>query len=291
MSFNEFLNQAWRDHASNPKLVADRLEEGARLMTSNEQIVSLGNLITHVMGEHLGEWGRGIQLLEKLKVHPLFESASESQKALSRFIACLEMASGKRQSVDDLSISDQVRVLALSTSALCEQKAPSKALEYFSTAIEKARTGISKDDPANRALAVAGNNLACALEERPDRTEIETELMILAARTGRQFWEIAGTWLETERAEYRLAKSYLAAKKSDLAHKHALSCIEISQKNNAPSLELFFGFEALCLVEKARENTTDFKNAIKQAELNFSQLSSDDKIWCEEILKNLRGLG
>lgn len=68
------------------------------------------------------------------------------------------------------------------------------------------------DHPAFRALAVTGNNLACTLEEKNHRSLQETELMILASRTARKYWELAGGWLEISRAEYRLAMNYLQAK-------------------------------------------------------------------------------
>ena len=63
----------------------------------------------------------------------------------------------------------------------------------------------------NRALAVAANNLASSLEERSTRSAGERELMILAAQTARHYWGRAGGWLETERAEYRLAMSWVQA--------------------------------------------------------------------------------
>lgn len=35
--------------------------------------------------------------------------------------------------------------------------------------------------------------------------------MLLAAQTARKFWEQAGTWLQVEKAEYRLSMTYLQA--------------------------------------------------------------------------------
>lgn len=290
MSFNDFLNQAWSDHANQTLEVASRLEVGIKLIEKNEQIPFLANLITHVMGEHLGQWDQGVYLLEQLGQHPLFESASESANALQRSQASLQIASGQRQTIDELSLSDQIRALAVAASALSEQKNTQKAQMLFQMALEKAQTGISQNDPANRALAATANNMACSLEEKLNRTQAETDLMILAAQTGRKYWEIAGSWLELERAEYRLSQTYLKAGNLSKALIHAQNCLKISEENNAPALELFFGYEVLALVQKAQKNTRGFASALEQAKLHFEKLSDEDKPWCESSLKKLEYL-
>ncbi len=287
MTFDEFLNQAWNDHATQSEQVASRLSDATSLIEKNDQIPPMAHLITHVLGEHLGFWDKGIHLLQQLKAIPAFESASESNKAIARSIASLELAGGKRQSVDDLSVSDQIRVLAVAASALSEQKNPEMAQKLFGEALDKGQLGIEKADPANRALAVTGNNLACALEEKTTRTKSETDLMILAAQTGRKYWEIAGSWLEVERAEYRLSQTYLKANDFARALEHAQTCLEVAQENNAPPLELFFGYEALALVEKARSNSIGFSKAVEQVKTNFEKLNSEDKSWCESSLIKL----
>ena len=287
MSLKDFLNQAWNDHATQALQVAGRLEDGIKLIEENDQIPSMIHLVTHIMGEHLGKWDHGVKVLEKLSKHPLFEVGTESSKTLRRSIASLEVAGGKHESLDDLSLSDQIRVLAVAASALSEQKNSTKSQILFRRALDKVQSGIDKGDPSIRALAVTGNNLACALEEKLVRSKEDTELMILAAQTGRKYWEIVGTWLETERAEYRLSKTYLKANDLPKALEHAQTCLEVAQENNAPALELFFGYEALALVEKARGNSIGFAKAVEQARKKFDQLGADDKIWCESSLNKL----
>jgi tetratricopeptide (TPR) repeat protein len=287
MTFNEFLKQAWDEHAAQPEQVARRLSDATSLIEKNEQIPSLAQLITHVLGEHLGLWDKGVQLLEQLKLIPAFDSASESGKALTRFIASLELAGGQRQSIEDLSLSDQIRVLAVAASALSEQMKTEKAQELLREALEKGQLGIEKTDPANRALAVAGNNLACALEQKAERTQSEMDLMILAAQVGRKYWEIAGSWLEVERAEYRLSQTYLKANNFAKALEHAQTCLEVAQENNAPALELFFGYEALAQVEKVRNNPLGFAKAVELAKEHFEKLSPDDRLWCGESFNQL----
>lgn len=287
MTFDEFLTQAWNDHAIQPELVAQRMSDGTSLIEKNDQIPPMAHLITHVLGEHLGFWDKGIHLLETLKAIPVFDSMSESKHAIARSIAILQLASGKKVSLEALSLSDQVRVLAVAAAAVNEQKSPEKAQEFFREALNKVQLGIDKDDLANRTLAVTGNNLACSLEEKPTRTQIETDLMVLAAQTGRKYWEIAGSWLEVERAEYRLSQTYFKANDFAKALEHAQTCLEVAQENNAPPLELFFGYEALALVEKARDNSIGFSKALEQMRENFEKLSSEDKSWCESSLIKL----
>jgi hypothetical protein len=287
MSFADFLNKAWADHAKQTNEVATRLEEGIRLIEKGDQIPQMAQLITHVFGEHLGNWDRGINLLHVLSKSPFNEYESEGPKAIIRSIAALEVSSGTRKSLDDLSLSDRIRVLTVAASALAERGFPDRSMQLFRSALDKAQGEISKSDPANRALAITGNNLACAMEEKDGRTKIEDDLMILAAETARKYWEIAGTWLEVERAEYRLSQSHLKAGNLSKAFEHAEHCLTISQHNHAPALELFFAYEALVKVAKARRNNADHKKALEQVKLYYEKLSESDQSWCKVSLENL----
>lgn len=287
MNFEQFLNQAWNDHAVDSVDVALRLPDALELITSNEQIPLLAALATHVFGEHQAKWEEGVAYLVRLKSLPVFAVATEAERSIERSIASLEVASGKRTSLNEFSTSEQIRVLAVAAAALSEQKDANRASVLFRKAIELFDAGISKDDPANRFLAVTGNNLACALEGVKARTSHETELMILSAQTARKFWEIAGTWLHVERAEYRLSNSYRTAGDLVRALDHAQLCIEISRANDAPALEIFFGYEALALVEKARGNAVGQSKAVEQMKAQFNLLSSDDKKWCEDKLSSV----
>jgi tetratricopeptide (TPR) repeat protein len=286
MTFSDFLNQAWSDHASNAEAVADRLNDAVTLLERNDQIPLLANLATHVLGEHLGRWDEGVSFLQRLHEHKCFEQG-ESEKALSRSIAALRLSSGNEAVVDSFSFSDQIRILAVAAAALSAQKQADRAQKYFRQALEKAQLGIPKDDPANRSLAVTGNNLACALEETAERSAAEMQMMILAAETGRKYWEIAGTWKEVLWAEYRLAMTYLKANDLRKAMEHAQTAIEIANENKAGPLELFFNYEALALVEKARGNPIGFAKSVDHAREFFNQLSAEDQKWCEDILLKL----
>lgn len=280
MTFEEYLNDAWAAHLKQPAELLKNFKSNFSLISSGDEITSMGHLIAHVSGEHLGEWGKGIQLLQELREHPQVKD----EAALNRFIASLSLSDDRNFSIENFSDSDKVRILAMTASALAFQNDLDRSARYLAEAEEICQSKLDKKDPANRNLAVAGNNLACSLEEKETLTHDETYLMIHAAFCARKFWQIAGTWLEVERAEYRLAKSFLRADILDKAFFHAEKCLEIISAHGNDPLEVFFGMEVLAQVEKARNNHLGRDEAIKCMRESFEKLKPEDKVWCNETL-------
>lgn len=286
MTFEEFIRQAWNDHATQTLDVAQRLRDGIHKIEMAPHISQWAQLTTHVFGEHLGAWRDGLQLLQSQKHNKHIDEASSF--ALDRSIASLEYSAGLRTSLNEFNMSDRIRILSISASALSEQSQTLRAREAFEQALQEAQGGLPKEDPANQALAITGNNLAAALEQKKNRSDEESELMVFAAIVARKYWEIAGTWLEVERAEYRLAMSYLQADRLGEALAHAQACLDIIQNNGGVSLEAFFAYEGIAKVEKARLNTAGVANAIRQATVHFDKLSDEDKSWCKTVLESLK---
>jgi hypothetical protein len=286
MNFETYINQAWADHATQSVKVAEGFASATKFVETNEQLAQMVNLVTHVMGEHLAKWNEGIELLGTLKANPKFEAGTETERAIHRSIEVMKIGGGQPPSLSGFSTSDQIRIMAVAGSALSERNAM-KAKELLTKSLELARTGLDQKDPANRGLAVTGNNLACALEQKSDRNQAETDLMILAAQTGRKYWELVGTWLEVSRAEYRLAMTFLQAQDLNRAFDHAQTCVELCQNNKAGEMDMFYCYEALALVEKARGNEIGFTKAVDQVKRYFDLLSAEDKSWCEKSLKKL----
>ena len=56
MPFDAFLASAWNDHGDRPRDVADRLAASLRIVTAPEHVAPYAGIVTHVFGEHLGEW-------------------------------------------------------------------------------------------------------------------------------------------------------------------------------------------------------------------------------------------
>lgn len=292
MDFDTFIGQGWDQHVKDAAGVAVRLQtDGIALLTEAQQIVPLAHLAHHVMGEHLGRWQEGLQFQQQLAALPLCQPGGAEAQALRRFMASLQLASGTAAGVDAraaLGASDRIRVTAMAAASLAEQDT-ARALALFQDALAQADCAAMPDaDPCNRALAVSGNNLAATLEEKTSRSAEERSLMILAAQTARHYWAIAGGWLETERAEYRLAMSWLQADDPVQARSHAQNCLEIVEANQGAALERFFGWEALGRVERAAGNATGHAQALNQAETAFAALATSDHGWCQASLDKLR---
>ena len=287
MSFTEFVTLAWDEHARQPAAVAERLAaEGVALVSEPAHVAPLAQLVHHVFGEHLGRWDDGLAALAALAAHPACAAGGPAEQAVQRCKASLALCGGHPDTRPGMAPSDAIRVSALAAAALAEQQTP-RAMELLRDALARSDAAqLPPDDPAHRALAVAGNNLACTLEEKSARSADEIELMILSAQTGRRFWALAGGWLETERAEYRLAMSWLQAGDLAQARLHAQACLDIVQRESAPALEHFFAWEALAVVARAA-GSADAPAAVAQAAQAFARLDEGDRGWCQASLDKL----
>jgi len=287
MDLKTFVVDGWRDHADDARGVADRLGDGLALVTEEAQIADLLGLAHHVFGEHLGTWGEGLAYFGRVAALPRFAVDGTSGQTLRRCTASLSLAGGFDDLRSGLPASDRIRVGAMAAASLAEHDV-ARAMKFFAEALEQARSaGLAPEDPSNRALAITGNNLAVAIEQKAQRSPAERELMILAAQTARHCWEIAGTWLETERAEYRLAMTWLQAGDPTRAREHAQACLDIVEANGNLPLEAFFGWEAMGRVERASGNRAGHAHALAMARPQFERLPEDDKAWCRESLTAL----
>lgn len=283
-----FVAQGWDDHAEDAAAVAARLPQGVPLVKTEPELLALANLAHHVFGEHLADWAGGERFLKSLRELPRYDNYGESGNALRRYLASLKLAAGGGDERAEFGRSDAVRIGALAASALAAHDC-TRATALFEEALAQARSTKAPDsDPMNRALAITGNNLACTFEEKADRSERERDLMLLAAAAGREFWAKAGTWLETERAEYRLAMSWLAAGDAARSRTHAQACLDlIAAQSEPPALERFFGWEAMARAERAAGDDAAFAAARERVAAAFAELSDDDKSWCQPTLDAL----
>ena len=289
MTFDEFLETAWNDHGDRPQEVADRLASSLHVVTAAEHIPPFARLLMHVYGEHLGQWDPGIALLESLRRIPAFDGSAAAAGALDRSIATLRYAGGESSVLEPLSAEDRISVLALAASAFAGRNEFKRALAAYSEALRLASTGLPAQSPALRALAVGGNNLAAALEEKRDRDAIETDGMVVAANGGLKYWKLAGTWLEEERAEFRLTRSLLRAGKPSEAMQSARRCIVVCEGNDAPAIETFYGYVVLALAQRAGGDGTAFKDSRRHALSLFEQVPQDERRWCKTEVEELGG--
>lgn len=294
MDFDSFMGQAWDDHAGQPAVVAERLEtEGLALVHAltddqDKAIARLAHLAQHVHGGHLAQWQRGLRLQERLIALPACTGAAATQ--LRRYIAGLAIGSGEPGARAALPAAERVAAAALAASNLAEHDAARAEALLATAAAEESALSLPDAHTAVRALAVAGNTIAGALEERPTRRAAERALMIAGAEAGRRYWARAGTWLEVERAEYRLSRSWCMAGDAAASRRHALECLRIVAHNGSAPLEVFFGQEALALAEQAAGNAAACAAAVALAAETFALIEESDRGWCQPTLDRLRAL-
>ena len=295
MGIDEFVSKGWGDHAGDASAVADRLPEGLELATESPHLAGLAALGVHVFGEHLGRWDDGIAYLESLTAHSGFDDATPAGRSIYRSMAVLHRCRGDREASEtwfgkgagEHEASDRIRMLAVASTALAGQKRTEEAITEFNRALELASYGPDKDDPASRALAVTGNNLAAELEEKEARSPEEVELMKLAARTGRKYWEIAGNWMNVERAEYRLAMTHVQAGEAEAAVAHARECLEICEANGSDPGEVFFANEALAVALHAAGDIDGARAAREAAAALVEKQDDSLKGYCSDCLGKL----
>jgi hypothetical protein len=289
MNLDNFLAQAWAEHGDKPQQVADQLASALHLLKTPQEIAPFAALLTHVYGEHLGQWTLGVNLLNSIRGLAAFDGDPVVASALSCRIACLLFAGGDESALALLSTEDQVSALAMAAAALAGRQDLTRALAAYTQALGLANAGLPPGSPAVRALAVGGNNLAATLEELQDRDPIQTRGMVVAAEGALKYWKLAGTWLEEERAEYRLSRSLLQAGQGVSAAASAQRCVAVCKLNNASAFEQFFGYAVLALAQRAAGESGLFEAARQQAMTFYELVPQQERQWCETELGELRG--
>lgn len=290
MDFDSFLDQAWNEHATQPEAVAARLAgPGLALVQDERQLGELAALAQHVHGQHLGRWAEGVGFQQQLAALPLLAPGSATAQALQRHTTVLQLAGGSAALNPALPPAEHTRLQALTAAALALHDSP-RAGALLQAAVAGAGT-LPDGDPAVRALAAASNNLASALQEEAQLSQAQQRLMVQAAQVARATWERAGTWLEVERADYRLALCLAKAGEPGAARAHAQAClarVQAQPEPGAPALEHFFGWECRARVEAAAGDIAAQAQALQQAEAWFARLAEADQAWCRASLEALR---
>jgi hypothetical protein len=289
MDFDTFIDQAWTDHASDPAAVAATLQaQGLARVSDANQLGSMAHLAHHVLGSHLARWEEGLQFQQQLAALPCCEAGSVQAQAIARHISALRLAGGLGDDRADLGASDRIRLTAMAANNLAEHDATRAEGLLLEALSDAEQAGLPDSDPFHRALAIAGNNIAGTLEEKPMLSAGEVKLMIQAAQAGLRHWAIAGTWLETERAEYRLCLSWLKAGDIAQARVHAQRCLQIVQDHGNVPLETFFAWVVTGQVEQAAGNASGLAQALSRAQQAFNGLAESDRGWCQASLDKLQ---
>lgn len=287
MSFETFLQTAWRDHGDHPEAVAARLAEALPLVESRADFGPFVRLLTHVYGEHLGEWQRGVDLLDALTRVPAFDDSALVRGPVIRGTAMLRYANGEHSAMAELSESDATYALASAADALAARGQIALAIDAFSKAMARAPATLTAEHPAVRALAVCGNNLSTVLEKLPELGLVESHAMIATAETGLRYWKLAGTWLEEERAEYQLSRCQLRAGEIEAATASIGRCIDVCIRNNAEPFELFFGYAVQAVVYRTKGELAAFAQSRGAALRQYALIPDTDQRWCDREYKEI----
>jgi len=289
MDFDRFVAQAWADHVDDPTGVAARLRTDTPPPSAPAQLEALIRLAVHVLGEHLGAFDDARWRLGALATH---EHANAGvQSALRAALAAIDLADTGRASLAGFTDSEVVRALC-SAASICVGRERSVAALDFIAAARKRLAQMAQATPADhRPLAANCHNMAWVLHDRgAARTPADTAAMLDLAAASRAHWEKAGTWLEVERGEYDLARMHLAAGQLDLALRHAAQCLAACIAHDAPPYEIFFGHEALALVQQARGDRAALAHHRHAAQDAFDRLDGDDQAACRSALDALLAL-
>jgi hypothetical protein len=285
MDFASFQEQAWADHGDAPGEVALRLPPALALAATPADLAAWIRLVTHVYGEHLGRWQDGLDLIAQAE--PGCADDVPARMALHRHRAALQWCAGSASGVEALDPAEAVAALGIAASALAEQGQIDRALATYARAEATAAAGLPDGSPALRALAVGGNNLAATLETLADRTPGQTAGMLAAADSGLAWWRRAGTWLEEERAHWRVARCRLAAGDGPGAARAAQEGLAVCTAHGAPPFERFFLQVALAQARRAAGDEAGWAEARTAALADHAQVPQDEQSWCAEDLERL----
>ena len=290
--FETFISTAWDEHGDHPQAVADRLAQSIHVVANATHARRFAALVGHVFGEHLGQWQAGIVVLEALRAGAAAPTNAGDVDALAGPIAALRFAQGDPAAVAALPAEHRIAALATAATALVVQGDRARGLAAYARAVRLAedhQPAMPSTSPAIRALAIAGNNVAVELERKAGRSAAETAGMIDAARCALRYWQRAGTWLEEERAEYRLARSLLQAGARDAAVASAARCVQICTRNDAPPFELFFACAALALTHHAAGDPGASTMARAAALAAYARIDPGEQQYCADDLRELNG--
>jgi hypothetical protein len=199
-------------------------------------LVAFLQLATHTIGEHLADWPRAQALAERVlapRAPNEMIAPAWARLAIARRLAghgttarvaediCLEAAGARK-------LAAQVEMQFLLMNALVGSKRAGDATLLFAPTLALAR---AVDDPAaDRAIAVASNNLAQELLELPARAREADTLMREAADIAYEFWQRCD-WIGAEIALRVQAQVALALNDAQAALAHAEAGLQIIAAN------------------------------------------------------------
>ena len=289
-AFDDFLAQAWADHADRSEAVAEQLRTATPAPETSSQLAALARFVVHLCGEHLGAFDDGRWRLAALATHPLADASVQSTLRVGQ--ASLTLAHSGAADWHGFSAEEQIRTEAAAAAISLGQHETQRAVALLQAARRRVAALPDAGAAAHRPLGIACHNMAWTLHDRGNsRSAADTAAMLAFAAGSKLHWSKAGTWLEVERGDYDLARCHLAAGQFDEALAHAAQCLATCTQNNAPPYEHFFAHEALARAQHARGDAPACARDVVAAAAAFDKLSPDDQAACRTTLGELKALG
>lgn len=114
LTFKEFLTQSLNAPKSEAKKIADSIKGHFNLMESEDDVMSMAELIVYICGECSGEWEKGSDLLKKLKNN----APVKDKEQMKRLVAILNLGNNPNISIAEFSNADQVIIYTKTAEAL-----------------------------------------------------------------------------------------------------------------------------------------------------------------------------
>lgn len=281
-----FLAQAWEQHADHPQAVAAGLQARAAALSADDEGADALRLAEHVWLSHLHDRGGFESFIGALP--PALPGSAPTAEVLQRAHWVLSMLDGQLpppmadaarwRGMQPLWAMWAAQGRAADAAAMLHAEAP-KALAH-------------PEAGARRALAASCNNLAGELQESPRGDAGVDALMLLAATEAARLWRSAGTWVHSERAEYRLARCHAVLGQGDEALRHATACLAAvdahADQPEADAFERFFAHEALAWAHHARGDAAAVAAQLARMSALRDEVGDQSlRDWCTEALDHI----
>jgi len=209
-TLENLLNDAWSYHDREGERLAGELE--AVIEAPPELLASFVHLGIHTIGDHMGDWPRAYALGRRiLRGH---EASGQTVPAWERlYVAAVLSADGVGAAelelaalyVADSPVASLLAMRLNLAEALVSAGRAREAGRIYRPALGLVDR-IAPTSALDRAVAVAGNNLAWALHDLSARSPDEDALMKRAADASLAAWRHCGSWINEELALYLSAR-------------------------------------------------------------------------------------
>lgn len=135
---------------------------------------------------------------------------------------------------------------------------------------------VAMEPEVQRTLAADLFNYCWDLIEKPDRSQLETELMIDAAHASRFFWEAVGEPVNHARGEWQISRAYAVAGRPEPALHHARRCLEICEANDIDGFDLAYAHEALARAHAVAGERAEALDWAAQARAAAESIEDDE---------------